>query len=181
MKTLGTFASFLLILGLFALFLWGAYMGVKYIIARLSFLDPTTSIILIIISTVALLCCLIIAGTIKANFGKRNVAFQQEKAAMYGKFVDVWLHSNKTGNEKEKLPAELEKLNKMIVLWGNSQVIRQYKQLLQMTGEEKQDKASILSQTEKVLLEMRKQAGEKNHNIKRKDLTGIILQNFRIQ
>lgn len=180
MKTLGSLISILVFLGLLAVFGWGVYLGVKYIISQFAFIDQTTSAILIIVSTVALVGCLIIAGAIKSDFRSRKIAFEVQRAEMYNQFVEVWLKPNKSDAEKQQIPVQMETLNKMIALWGSPQIIKQYKQLIQMTGSAQSDKTLILQQTEKILLELRKHAGESNQNIRKKDLTDIILHNFEI-
>ena len=92
-----------------------------------------------------------------------------EKSVIYKTFIDLWTNIDHNQIEKEG-----GNLKKAMILWANDHVLKNYLVLQSYYANHETDQGKINKQVEKVILEMRRDLGEKNTGIMRGDILILI-------
>ena len=161
-----------LIGGLFALVLiiiigWGIYLGVKHSVYLLEYLDKPTFVILVVSSLIVFIGALMISSAIHkhARLNGRKHGYPG-KVELYRMFIT---QLNRSENFSD--------LNKTMALYGSGSVIKEYLEFLKILNDQSITSPQAQQQFEKVMMEMRKDIGESNLEIKQGDLINLIKNN----
>ena len=155
------------------------YVALMFIFAHFATLTPQATTITLAILFTALIISFIIAGAIRGSRKQEGLYRQQaERAAIYGDFLRVWrglLQDERRRNMPQQAQQTLARVNNFLILQGSSSVLKEYtvlqKQLQQETGTES---TGLVSQLERVLLEMRKDLGQHNWGLNTADLLELL-------
>ncbi|MDX2303545.1 MAG: hypothetical protein NW226_12135 [Microscillaceae bacterium] len=108
------------------------------------------------------------------NCLKKSGNLQEEKSVVYTRFIEAWFtatYANSTENTSFIIDRlSLLDLKKHLILWASQEVLREYNKLTKMTLQDKPHIPDIIKQSEKVILAMREDLGEKNDTIEAEGL-----------
>jgi len=177
MKTVSTIFGVMLGIVMLGAIAAGGYVVFKVVLDLFGTLEPQVATMTAIASMVALLCAAIIAGGFKWTGRKEaEVQVRADKSNLYEGIMLIWGEklNNRTKAMDQATGDELLKLERLLTLRGNSQVIKAYVALQALEKKAGLHSPEIPSQVAKVLLEMRKDLGEDVLNLTESDLVGVL-------
>ncbi len=177
MKPLGVFFGVMLGIALLGALAGGGYFTIKFGLDLFGTLEPQVATITAIASVVALLCAAIIAGGFKWMGRKEaEVQVRAAKANLYEGIVLIWGEklSNRTKAMDQATEDELQKLERLLTLRGNSKVIKTYIELQVLEKNAGLQGPEIPTQIANLLLEMRKDLGQAVLNLSESDLVNAL-------
>jgi hypothetical protein len=177
MKTLSTFFGVMLGLVLLGAFAAGGYFAIRFGLDLFGTLEPQVATMTAIASVVALLCATIITGGFKWTGRKEaEVQVRADKANLYERISLIWGEklSHRTKAMDQATEDELQKLERLLILRGNSRVIKAYVALQALEKKTGLQNPEIPSQVAKVLLEMRKDLGQDVLSLNESDLVNVL-------
>jgi len=176
-KAFGNFLGVVLGLTLLVAFLAGGYFLFRYIVEVFGELDPAVATLTAIASVVALLCAAIIANGLRGRGQKhQETSIRADKAALYEQLLTLWGERLKRQERKDDPVAEDEllKLEQLLALRGNPNVIKSYVHLQRLVRQEGVDSDGIPALRNKLLMEMRKDLGQNTLNLSDKDVLELL-------
>lgn len=156
------FTNTLLVFGavtLMFLLIWGIYIGITFVINQFEIFDARETAIVTVGSLIFLISSLIVATAIRSSIQKGDKKIQPQKAELYSRYSTVY---QMLGSDKEDFEKEVRELNRLMILWAADDVLKEYGRLLNMV--EKGQKG-LESQATNVLMEIRKDLGNRNRGI----------------
>jgi len=173
MKNYGSLLAILIVIGIIVAVGWGGYIGIRYVIGQFGLINPQLAALLTISALTAIICSLLIAGAIRTLNGVHHASIHQEKAVIYTRFIEAWISGIKNGTD---LFREMYELKPHLLILSGDAVLKQFDILTRMLQEEGQTRDRLVEQAEKVLLEMRKDLGNRNRGILKGDLLEFLKQ-----
>lgn len=177
MKSWGVFVGVMLGITLLGAFAAGGYVVFKVSLDLLGTLEPQVATITAIASVVALLCAAIIAGGFKwTGRQEAEVQVRAEKANLYAQFLLIWGEklSKRTQPIDQAAGDELQRLERLLTLRGNSKVIKTYGELQWLEKNAGLYSPEIPLRFANVLLEMRKDLGQGALDLNESDLVSVL-------
>jgi len=145
----------------------------QYLFDQYESLDPQWSSAILIVSVVLLLCTFVLARAIHSLSGNKDKAIHPEKAVVYGNFIELWVRTNTLEAMDDAGETNLQNQRKQLTLWAADAVLKEYLKLEKMASTNTPgDELQI--QAEKVVLEMRKDFGNRNRGILKGDLLEFL-------
>jgi len=183
MKAIGNLFSLVMGLALIAVFVIGAFLGIKYILGLYSGLDPQLEAVLTIATLVILLAAAIIANGIRAAkiYGNDNRT-AKEKCKVYDQLIRVWTQAlRETGKNRDTdsfySREEANKINRDMLLLASNSVLNQFISFKSLEQEAGYEDPKVQAEIARMVLEFRRDLGRKNWNLKEKDLLDMIRDN----
>jgi hypothetical protein len=161
----------------------GGYWVVQWIIGLFSRLDSQVAVVTGIASVVILLAAAIIASRIGgASRQSKANQFLTEKAATYDLFIDLWgsLFLAEHGVEDrspEQLSEELKTLDRQLLLYGSSGVVKVHVALRALWREGRMSQPNRWDEFGKALMAIRKDLGLDEPGLTIDDLRQLLLPN----
>ena len=186
MKTFSTFLGIVFGIAILAALLAGGYFlfiyavdAFNYMVNAFGTLEPQLKAITIIASVIALLCALIIASGLKKVRSQKESSSGKtvEKAKIYERLLAFWCEQLKkqTGGEESVAHSELIKLEQLLALHGSPKVITAYAKLRRLESSEGKPDDELPELLKKLVLEMRRDLGRMEFNLKKNDLLDLLL------
>jgi len=141
------------------LLIWGAYIGVTFVINQFEIFDARETAIVTVGSLIILISSLIVATAIRSSIQKGDKRIQPQKADLYSRYSMI--HQILATDYKE-FEKEVSGLNRQMILWAADDVLKEYSRLLNMV--EKGEKG-VDNQARAVLMEIRKDLGNRNRGV----------------
>jgi len=171
--------AILLILALLAAVVIGGYATLQFAIPRLVSLDPQVATVTLVGVATLLVISSTIASAIRG--AKRKEAksrLQAQRAVVYERCIHQWTgllqHRKPNLFESESVKQAIASLNSALVLWGSSQVLKEYAALYRLVRDGAWDDAGLPASIEKIVLYMRQDLEQSNVGIP----TGALLHLF---
>jgi len=162
MKLIGNILAFIAALGALAFIIWGGYLGIRFLVDQFGLLDVREMPDLIIASVVYLAGAAIVAGSIRNSMKHNDKNIHPEKAVLYSKFINAW---NSFNGERKNLAEETGSLLAHMQLWASDDVLKQFIRFQELLWEDDSPDEVITKEAGKLLLEIRKDLGNKNKGI----------------
>jgi hypothetical protein len=162
MKLIGNILAFIAALGALAFIIWGGYLGIRFLVDQFGLLDAREMPVLIIASVVYLAGAAIVAGSIRNAMKHNDKNIHPEKAVLYSKFINAW---NSYESTPKSLVNETDQWLSHMQLWASDDVLKQYIQFQKVLRENNSSNEVITKDAGKLLLEIRKDLGNKNKGI----------------
>ena len=118
------------------------------------------SLLLVVIGLLSISIALVLTILLKKKmlpYGDKTI--HPEKAVIYKRFIDLWYEPSIQNEES------LSELSKSMALWAGDDVLKQYILLDQEEQNSGSARNNLNAQIEKVILEMRRDLGQKNFGI----------------
>jgi hypothetical protein len=168
MNTLNDIVSGVLALVLLAALGIGAYYALKLVLDLFAGLEERVGMMLNATMIAVAVTALIISIALRSGPKRESMArLHQKKADVYRRFVEVWAEvlrhkdAENTG-DWHRTEAELKAVEKHLILWGSSGVIKRYAACKNTDSQKGYHDSKPSQLIEKVILEMRKDLGQSN-------------------
>lgn len=171
MKFLENVLALITTLAIIILAAWLAYWGIRYIIDQFQIVNPSTSATLTILAVIVIISSIIISGAIRSVVKSGDKPIHPEKAIIYKQFIDIWCNTGFPIDQNLKMSNA-----RAMALWAGDGVLKQYLILKKIKPESRSNEQVSLAQIEKVIMEMRKDLGQKNFGVRSGNINEILNQ-----
>lgn len=145
----------------------------RYLFDQYESLDPQWSATIVIVSVVLLLCTILLARAIHSLSANKDKTIHPEKAVVYGNFIELWSKTHSLHAEDDEDQTNLQNQRKQLTLWAADGVLKEYLKLEKLASAGA-GAGELRTQAEKVVLEMRKDLGNRNRGILKGDLSEFL-------
>ncbi|WP_165253098.1 hypothetical protein [Adlercreutzia sp. ZJ304] len=126
--------------------------------------------------------CGAIINNVLSNKHKQQEYLREHREKPYTQLVEIFykmLESTKSGNEytQDAILKDMMEFNQGLTLWGSSKAIQKWDEWRLISSKQLSDPYAVLHGMEKVLMQLRKDMGEK-HKLKQGDLLKLFVNDY---